>query len=129
MYIALGWRQTNPWGPFFSESYICELVLCFYSLVCVRPGRKPHCWFSDDAAHKYLPTLLTKGTHENIPRNRIIVILVVAMVTIFLTFINDNSITDLLGRNFYHNLGRQSTPFSPVCLKKALSKSRSPWKI
>ena len=25
--------------------------LCLYSLVCVGPVRKPHCWFSHEAAH------------------------------------------------------------------------------
>ena len=25
--------------------------LCFYSLVCVGPVRKPHCWFSHEGAH------------------------------------------------------------------------------
>ena len=25
--------------------------LCLYRLVCVRPVRKPHCWFSQVAAH------------------------------------------------------------------------------
>ena len=28
-----------------------SLILCLYSLICVRPGRKPHCWFSHAAAH------------------------------------------------------------------------------
>ena len=27
--------------------------LCFYGLVCVRPFRKPHCWFSHEAAHMF----------------------------------------------------------------------------
>ena len=37
--------------------------LCLYRPVCVRPGRKPHCWFSHDAAqytvsgHNYSPPL------------------------------------------------------------------------
>ena len=25
--------------------------LCLYRSVCVRPDRKPHCWFSHEAAH------------------------------------------------------------------------------
>ena len=25
--------------------------LCLYRLVCVGPGRKPHCWFSHEAAN------------------------------------------------------------------------------
>ena len=28
-------------------------LLWLYSLVCVRPGRKPEHWFSHDAAHLY----------------------------------------------------------------------------
>ena len=27
--------------------------LCLYRSVCVRPVRKPHCWFSHEAAHMY----------------------------------------------------------------------------
>ena len=29
--------------------------LCLYRPVCVRPVRKPHCWFSHEAAHLLLP--------------------------------------------------------------------------
>ena len=29
-------------------------LLCLYSLVCVRPVRKPHCWFLHDMAHMAL---------------------------------------------------------------------------
>ena len=28
--------------------------LCLYSPVCVEPVRKPHCWFSHEAAHIYI---------------------------------------------------------------------------
>ena len=28
-----------------------SLLLWLYSLICVRPFRKPHCWFSHEAAH------------------------------------------------------------------------------
>ena len=28
--------------------------LCLYRPVCVRPGRKPHCWFSHEAADLYV---------------------------------------------------------------------------
>ena len=28
--------------------------LCLYSLICVGPVRKPHCWFSHEAAHMLL---------------------------------------------------------------------------
>ena len=27
--------------------------LCWYRSVCVRPVRKPHCWFSHEVAHMY----------------------------------------------------------------------------
>ena len=30
-----------------------SLLLCFYSPVCVGPVRKPHCWFSHEAAYLY----------------------------------------------------------------------------
>ena len=32
-------------------------LLCLYSSVCVRPVRKPHCWFSHDAAHIFMSGL------------------------------------------------------------------------
>ena len=28
-------------------------LLCLYSPVCVGPARKPHCWFSHEAAHMF----------------------------------------------------------------------------
>ena len=28
-----------------------SLLLCLYRPVCVGPVRKPHCWFSHEAAH------------------------------------------------------------------------------
>ena len=31
-----------------------SLLLCLYSPVCVGPVRKPHCWFSHEAAHMLL---------------------------------------------------------------------------
>ena len=38
-------------------------LLCLYSLVCVGPVQKPHCWFSRDAAH--LPNMhLNKACDE-----------------------------------------------------------------
>ena len=36
--------------------------LCFYRSVCVGPVRKPHCWFSHEAAH------LIKLVHIRVPR-------------------------------------------------------------
>ena len=35
-------------NPKFQAS---SLLLCLYGLVCVGPVRKPHCWFSHEAAH------------------------------------------------------------------------------
>ena len=32
--------------------------LCLYSPVCVGPVRKPHCWFSHEAAHILFSTLV-----------------------------------------------------------------------
>ena len=29
-------------------------LLCLYSLVCVRPVRKPHCWFSHEADQNFV---------------------------------------------------------------------------
>ena len=29
-------------------------LLCLYSLVCVGPVQKPHCWFSNEAAYIYI---------------------------------------------------------------------------
>ena len=37
-------------NPKFQAS---SLLLCFYSLVCVGPVRKPHCWFSHEAAQMF----------------------------------------------------------------------------
>ena len=31
--------------------------MCLYRSVCVRPVRKPHCWFSHEAAHFLLHQL------------------------------------------------------------------------
>ena len=33
------------------EFQASSLLLCVYSLVCVEPVWKPHCWFSHEAAH------------------------------------------------------------------------------
>ena len=34
----------------YPKFQVSILLLRLYSSVCVRPGRKPHCWFSHDAA-------------------------------------------------------------------------------
>ena len=34
-----------------SKNFRLYLIFCDYSLVCVRPGRNPNCWFSHAQAH------------------------------------------------------------------------------
>ena len=40
-------------SPFFlnPKFQASSHLLCLYSPVCVRPVRKPHCWFSHEVAH------------------------------------------------------------------------------
>ena len=52
-----------------SELQASSSNLCLYRPVCVRPVRKPHCWFSHEAAHieslakrLYLMTVQQMGT-------------------------------------------------------------------
>ena len=33
---------------------VSSLLLCLYRPVCVGPVRKPHCWFSQEAAHIWI---------------------------------------------------------------------------
>ena len=40
------------------SSVLVQFGLCQYSSVCVRPGRKPHCLFSHEAAHLLWYTLV-----------------------------------------------------------------------
>ena len=57
-----------------------SLLLCLYRSVCVRPVRKPHCWFSHEAAHIVLfiasivssnvQHLLNSLVHTNEPPHR-----------------------------------------------------------
>ena len=35
--------------------------LCLYSWVCVGPVRKPHCWFSHEAAHMLIKPILLRS--------------------------------------------------------------------
>ena len=37
--------------------------LCLYSLVCVRPDRKQHCWFSNEAAQMLMGPLRLFAQH------------------------------------------------------------------
>ena len=51
-------------NPKFQAS---NLLLRLYSLICVGPVRKPHCWFSHEMAHLTHITTLTpggKGQHK-----------------------------------------------------------------
>ena len=50
----LCFRYIDSTISLLSKSEISSLyshLLWLYSLFCVRPGRKPECWFSNDAAH------------------------------------------------------------------------------
>ena len=50
---CLCFRYMDSTIPLLSKSKISILyhLLCLYRPVCVRTVRKPHCWFSHDAAH------------------------------------------------------------------------------
>ena len=50
---CLCFRYMDSTIPLLSKSKISSLyhLLCLYRPVCVRTGRKPHCWFSHDEAH------------------------------------------------------------------------------
>ena len=45
----------NPKFPVSSH------LLCLCSLICVRPSRKPHCWFSDEAAQFFKSLAILSG--------------------------------------------------------------------
>ena len=47
-------------NPIFPSS---SHLLRFFSSVCVRPGRKPHCWFSHDVAHISFSHWLCRVNH------------------------------------------------------------------
>ena len=49
----LCFRYTDSTIPLLLKSEIStsSLLLCLYNSVCVGPVRKPHCWFSHEAAH------------------------------------------------------------------------------
>ena len=51
----LCFRYTDSTIPLLSESKfpVSGHLLCLYSPVCVGPVRKPHCWFSHEAAHLF----------------------------------------------------------------------------
>ena len=50
-------------NPKFQDS---SSFLCLYRPVCVGPVRKPHCWFSHEAAHNYSSLILVlKNSHNN----------------------------------------------------------------
>ena len=40
-----------------SKFPVSSHLMCLYSPVCVRPVRKPHCWFSHKVAHLYRASL------------------------------------------------------------------------
>ena len=52
-YHRLCFRYMDSTIPLLSNFKfpVSRHLLCLYSLVCVGPVQKPHCWFSHDAAH------------------------------------------------------------------------------
>ena len=47
----LCFRYTVQFLSFQNPKFpVSSVLLCLYSPVCVRPVRKPHCWFSHEAA-------------------------------------------------------------------------------
>ena len=49
----LCFRYSDSTLPLLLKSKISSSLLCLYSSVCVGPVRKPHCWFSHEAAQLY----------------------------------------------------------------------------
>ena len=43
--------RTVQFLYFLNPKFPVSSLLCLYSMVCVRPVRKPHCWFSHVKAH------------------------------------------------------------------------------
>ena len=52
----LCFRYSDSTIPLLLKSEISSFYcfLCLYRPVCVGPVRKPHCWFSHEAAHIYI---------------------------------------------------------------------------
>ena len=51
-FILATWKvQFLFLSPKFQAS---SRLLCFYNPLCVRPVRKPHCWFSHEAAQIFI---------------------------------------------------------------------------
>ena len=44
-----------------TKFHASSCFLCLYSPVCVGPVRKPHCWFSHEAAHLFALNIITQG--------------------------------------------------------------------
>ena len=53
----LCFRYSDSTVPLLLKSKVSSSFLCLYRPVCVGPVRKPHCWFSHEAAHKYVDIL------------------------------------------------------------------------
>ena len=55
----LCFRYTDCTIPLLSKSKfpVSSHLLCLYRAVCVGPVRKPHCWFSHEAALMFGPFL------------------------------------------------------------------------
>ena len=65
-----GNREATLWRLFYlnPKFQASSSFLCLYRPVCVRPVRKPHCWFSYEAAHileevECQPNLIIKMTN------------------------------------------------------------------
>ena len=50
----LCFRYSDSTIPLLSKFPVSSHLLCLYSPICVGPVRKPHCWFSHEAAHLLL---------------------------------------------------------------------------
>ena len=57
----LCFRYSDSTFPLLLKFQASSSLVCLYSLVCVEPVRKPHCWFSHEAAHLLLRQ---KGTAD-----------------------------------------------------------------
>ena len=50
----LCFRFSNSTFPLLLKFQASSSFLCLYSPVCVGPVRKPHCWFSHEAAQMFV---------------------------------------------------------------------------
>ena len=51
---------------FLNPTFLASnLHVCLYSSICVGPVRKPHCWFSHDAAHMTMSVFSLFSAHRH----------------------------------------------------------------